>query len=188
MQGLTLQIRGLDGGPDLLYQLDDGDAGTAQTIAAMREMAHAFAGHELVRVVAASVRASSVSLLQRMPGSSVRATDLAALFGWFKRRVRFCADPTTIELVQRPDELIGQIQAKGKACGDCDDASVLGAAILLALGHKPVFITVARGGNFAHVYWGARDAWGSVIPMDPQEFDQVGEEASGVTRRVVWEV
>lgn len=187
MNGLTLHIRG-DLGDDLWMALPPGDAGTEQTIDAMREIAHAYATHALVRVVAGSVRTDAVAIMARHALPRVSLAEYYALFNWFKRRVKFCEDPKSIELIQRPDELIRQVSTEGKACGDCDDASTLGAAILLALGHKPVFITVARGGNFKHVYWGVRDPVKGLIPLDPQEFDRVGDEADNVSRRRVWEV
>lgn len=190
MQGLTLRVMGDREGTHIDIPLSPGDEGTAQTIGVMRELAHQFSRSVLVRAVAAAVRATAASHRRGSPvAAQVQREELAALFAWFKRRVRFCRDPKGLELVRRPDHQIANMRGGRTVEGDCDDASVLGAAILLALGMRPVYITIARDyGDFEHVYWGARLADGSLVAMDPQEFDRPGEEAQGVVRKRVWDV
>jgi len=186
MQGLTLRIMGDADGKVLEIPLPPGDAGTEETVKVMRAMAREFARSPWVRAVAASVRKTASD---DTGGGLNKVAELVALFAWFKRRISFCRDPRGVELVRRPDHQIQAMRGNQRTCGDCDDASVLGAAILLAMGYAPVFVTVSRdNGDFEHVYWGVSTGPGHYIAMDPQECDAPGDEAPGVVRRKVWEV
>ena len=73
---------------------------------------------------------------------------------YVKRKVRYVKDPSNIEYLQDPVDLIKQIQA-GTAQGDCDDQALLTAALLLSVGHDPKFRAVRYEtvvGNYNHIY------------------------------------
>lgn len=195
MNGLTLRIMGDAPGSVLEIPLAPGDAGTEQTISVMRTMAHEFTKSRWVKAVAAKLRADVYKRVRDLAlgvGAQhglIQSAELDALFAWFKERIAFCKDPAGIELVRRPDHQIRAMQGGRQACGDCDDASVLGAALLLVLGYSPVFVTISRDqGAYAHVYWGIYAGPGTYIAMDPQHFNAPGEEAQDVARRRVWRV
>jgi Transglutaminase-like superfamily len=112
--------------------LQPGDAGTEDTLLAMREMAHA-----------------SVPVLPPwLP------TDAGAIHDWLAAHVRFRADPIDRETVESPAAMLDQVMRQGVAYGDCDDLAVLAAGLGLRAGLVPRFRVVAfdRYGPYAHVW------------------------------------
>lgn len=135
-------------------KLPRGDEGVDRTIAAMIALAHEGATDPLVRSYAAAIQAHG-------PGR------VYELYDWLRRRFAFRRDIRGVEHVREPRVLLMQAP---RMQGDCDDLATLAAALLLAMGERPVFIVMARraGGNFEHVFYGIiRDR--KVIPFDPQE-------------------
>lgn len=56
----------------------------------------------------------------------------------------FRRDPVGIELVKTPQRLLTEYRSAGIMVGDCDDASVLIASLLAALGYRSSFVVVQR--------------------------------------------
>lgn len=66
---------------------------------------------------------------------------------WVEANVRYVRDVAGVEVVQTPAQTV-ESQA-----GDCDDACCLIGALLLALGHRVAFVTVAfASGEYSHVF------------------------------------
>lgn len=68
---------------------------------------------------------------------------------------RFLRDPKNVELLQAPRVLLDTIGENGYVRGDCDDAAILGAALVKAVGLRARFVVVGwRGsfGPFSHVW------------------------------------
>jgi len=100
----------------------NGEPGTAQTIALMRQLIDsALSDPSFIRFATDLVR-------------SVQAFDdigeAEALYNWVHRHIRFTEDPVTKEKLYPPQELL-KIRA-----GDCDDISMLLGAFLLAVGYR----------------------------------------------------
>ncbi len=174
--------------------LADGNAGTAQTVRLMRRLIdQALNNPEFVRFAVDLVR-------------NVAAYDdfgeVFALFSWVQQNIRYTKDPVTKEKLYPPMELL-KIQA-----GDCDDISMLLAALAIALGYPARLVTVAANtsapDDFSHVYtevelppgsgkWVAVDAArpGSAFGLQPQTYfhkkawsliDDSSQDIAGCTR------
>ncbi len=97
-------------------------------------------------------------------------------------RVTFRRDPVGFERIRHPVRMVREINGNGWTQGDCDDLAVYAAAVLLALGRRPVFLVMARDeGAFEHVYYGELEG-GQLIPYDPQEGYPAGTQAPAVRR------
>jgi len=91
-----------------------GDEATLQTVALIRRAIVEGSQNWKVRQCALGiVRAAGVR-------AKDYAGELCALYAWCAQRLRYTRDPSTAELVQTPEVLLGQIEAEG-AGGDCDD-------------------------------------------------------------------
>jgi len=126
----------------------EGINGNIDTIKFMKKVARLRSGHPLLRKLATSI------LLQANIPSMHYVDEALAIGDFVKAHVRYVRDPDDIEYLQDPLDLIKQIE-KGEAQGDCDDMSLLTAALLLSIGHQPKFRAVRyRGamGNYNHIY------------------------------------
>lgn len=133
----TLQRR--PGAPTSLKAIPPGRAGVRATLRAMaglvqREQAE----YELIR--------KARELVQHLPEKAWEA-QARVIFFFVRDRVRYVHDPLYVETIAGPLETL-----KTRA-GDCDDKSVLAAALLQAIGHPARFVAVAFDGNpFSHVF------------------------------------
>ncbi|GIU80927.1 MAG: hypothetical protein KatS3mg005_4165 [Bryobacteraceae bacterium] len=133
---------------------DDDEAATAQTIALMAHYVRQDSRSPIVRRAAAEAA-------EQAKGKDVPAL-AAAVWRWIRARVRFVADsvpasaltnkPELAELLIRPVDLL----TMPDPAGDCDDQSMLCAAMLRALGVETAFRTVAADPAqpqfYSHVY------------------------------------
>ena len=122
-----------------------------------------------------------------------------AIYDTLAAKVTFQPDPSRLEYLRHPDGMLYDLAMKGRATtrasfahtGDCDDMAMMGCALLLAAGLRPVLITVAIAvsprDRFVHVLFGYIADGGRVVPMDPQEKFAFGTMATP-TRAKVWEV
>ena len=155
------------------------DHQTAQTIAAMFAMTEDTDRRQLAHRVA-------VLLASRLPQKDFLA-QLRAVYNFIGERVRFKRDTFNAEHLRHPDQLLAEIIETGSTAADCDDAAMLGAALVRALGMRPVF-TMKRHPltPFEHVYFGA-ELDGQIVPMDPQERTPFGQHTPPMTSiRRVW--
>lgn len=56
------------------------------------------------------------------------------ILAWLRDYTVFVKDPDGVELLRAPLVMLGTIDARGVAAGDCDDIAMLGAAMCLAVG------------------------------------------------------
>ena len=75
--------------------------------------------------------------------SREQATLARAVRAWCDRRFRYVRDPQRVELLQSPARLLQEIAADGYFAGDCDEASILTAALCCAIGIRCEFHAVS---------------------------------------------
>jgi transglutaminase-like putative cysteine protease len=120
-----------------LQGISDGPVGAMQTITAMRQMVQ-----DAVRDPSQGVRSLALQII----GDAGYVGQVRAIQLWVQSNIRYVQDPPDLELVQTPQKTL-QWRA-----GDCDDQSVLVAALLTSIGHPCQFIAVGfAGGPLAHV-------------------------------------
>jgi hypothetical protein len=68
-----------------------------------------------------------------------------------RERLRFTRDGFKVETLKTPQRMLQEIASYKKFVGDCDDASILVATLLLAVGHQPAFQVLGRGKVPHHV-------------------------------------
>ena len=156
------------------YRVEDlaaGKAGTAQTLQQMRALAIDAVTQYPV------VRAQAIALLRDLYATG--PADLARAVEAFVRQHVTLVDEYE-ELLQHPVVMLQMIKMRGAATGDCDDAAVLAAALLLSVGIKVRFKAVwpdPGTGGFQHVFmeyklgerWVALDPTISHAPVYPGE-------------------
>lgn len=153
----------------LRSHLSSGKRGTAETVAIMARLAMGEWGarSERIRNLALAVVRSREVAAKDYRG------EIEAVHTWIQKNIRYTRDPVGQETVQTPEYTAFINQA-----GDCDDFSVLEAALLGALGHPTRFVTIGFTPTaFSHVYLevNVRGDW---IALDPIMADKpVGWEA-----------
>jgi hypothetical protein len=142
----------------ILLPLDNGDVGSAQTLAAMRSLVEQAQASQIVQ-------AAVTQALDGTPEKNANA-EAAALVGWLRAHYRYQNDPVNVELVRDPRYALRQIQLSGTFAGDCDDASTLLAALLETAGYSTRFVLQGEAGqDFQHVLVEA-DLDGTWTPID----------------------
>lgn len=122
-----------------LEAIPDGPAGTRETLKRMRDAV-------LQYKTAPAVRAQAVAIAQ-----PVRSKDWAgearAVQRWVQTNIRYVRDVRGVETLQAPDYTL-QVRA-----GDCDDHSMLVAALLESIGHPTQLVAGGRlPGRYVHVW------------------------------------
>lgn len=119
------------------FTLAEGDAGTEQTIAVMRDLVQRGVAHPLVRRTA-------VEIARTVPPGDLNAI-ARAVRRWLQDHVHFVYDPMNIEHVTAPDILLNECTVRYFTTGDCDDIAVLGAALAGAVGVQSRFVVLGFG-------------------------------------------
>lgn len=171
------QPRGM--GLALRAPLACGDAGIEQTIGVMRQLIdEALADPDFVN--------TAVRVVSSAPAHD-EIGELEAIYSYVAQNVRFTKDPVTKEKLYPPQELL-KIGA-----GDCDDISMLTAALLMAVGYPARLVTVAASGGapgeFSHVYCEAEvpPGSGNWIPLDSARPDSAfGLAPAHYSRKRAW--
>jgi transglutaminase-like putative cysteine protease len=115
-----------------------GNAGIRQTLRRMAAIARGYKTAPLVRETALKV-------LGRVPEKNWRA-ECAALLAYVQEHVKYVRDVLGVETLQTP------VQTLRLRRGDCDDQSMLLAALLMSVGHPARFVAVGSETNtFCHV-------------------------------------
>jgi transglutaminase-like putative cysteine protease len=133
--------------------IPDGDAGIEQTVRWMKALVHGAGG-----VRSPEVRQAALLAVR---GVERGQHEIDSIFQWVKDNIEFRGEYG--ETLQEP-----RITLRYQA-GDCDDQSMLMAAMLASLGYQTRFRTVALAGEqeFSHVYAEVRDKQtGQWIPVD----------------------
>jgi len=118
----------------------DGIKGTSETIKQMWSFVDKATGDETLILISTDIAKSAAFEKDYLR----RAT---ALFNWVKKTIAYFPDPHYKELVQDPFFTIA------RGAGDCDDHTVLLAAMAQSIGYPVRFKTIGRSMNeFKHVY------------------------------------
>jgi hypothetical protein len=163
---------------------EDDETTTAQTIGVMSELARRDSTSPTVR------RATTAAIA----GAPDKESAAAAIHRWIRRTVHFVQDatlagfdpnPEEAEVLVRPIDLL----AMPKPSGDCDDFSMLAAAMLAAAGIGSAFKTVAADSSpdYSHVYVVALLPSGAV-PLDASHGPFLGWEAPAKGKTKVWPI
>lgn len=108
--------------------------------------------------------------------------EISALFDWVKRKIRYTKDIYKVELLHSARRML-ELRA-----GDCDDITVLLAAMLESTGHPVRLVIVGRDPNrkhlFSHIYLETlyRDRW---IPLDATMTKPVGWAPNAPTKKII---
>jgi transglutaminase-like putative cysteine protease len=164
----------------------DDETATGQTIAAMYDYSSADAADAQVQAVAAECTA----------GRHEQAQQLAGIFEWLRRNLRYVEDkqlaffrptPDDAEVLIRPADLVRMEHPQG----DCDEYSMCARSLMLACGIPAAFVTVEADedvhGAYSHVYVIAYSDRGPV-PFDaiPATRRGLGYEVTPTGKRRVW--
>lgn len=126
-----------------LIPLSGGIAGTEETIIYMQRLA--LQGSRLEKL-----RGLAEHLVRSLPARDY-AAEAVAVENWVRAHLRFTRDGLLTETLKTPERMLNEVAAYSIFTGDCDDASILVAALLLALGHAPAFQVLGRGKMPHHV-------------------------------------
>ena len=156
-----------------------GEAGTAQTIARMRQLVdEALHDPSIVRL--------AKDIVRNVPAFD-EAGEAQAIYNWVSTHIRFTKDVVNKELLYAPTDLLKV------GAGDCDDISMLMATLLMAIGYPARMVTVAANATapdqFSHVYVEAEVPAGSGqwIAMDAARPDSMfGFEPPVYSRKRAW--
>ncbi len=166
---------------------DNDEANTAQTIARMAQYAREDSQNPIVRRAAYEAIGSERN----------ERSQAEAVHGWIRAHVRFIedaelaqgvsSDPHQAEVLIRPVDLLTMPRPEG----DCDDFSMLCAAMLRALGIRAWFKTVAAAvedpEHYSHVYVVA-DVPGGPLPLDCSHGAYPGWEVQRAGKARLWPV
>lgn len=156
-----------------------GDAGVSQTVDVMRSLIdQSMADAQFLRLA---------SDIVRRVASYDDLGEAQAIYSWVKSHIRFTKDPLTKETLFPPMELLK------RGAGDCDDISMLMAALDMAVGLPARLVTVAGNPNspeqFSHVYVEVEAPVGSDnwVPQDAARAGaRFGQEPPHYFRKKAW--
>lgn len=122
-----------------LSHIPNGNAGTRATLKIMARIARTYRK-------APAVRELALSLVKNLPPKKW-SLEARAIHNYVRDNIRYTRDIAGCETLQTP------IQTLRVQQGDCDDKSVLVAALLGAIGHPVRFVAVGSEKNiFTHVF------------------------------------
>lgn len=163
--------------------LAGGDAGTWQTVDAMRRLVYLAAADPVVR-------AWGVAIVRELQPRDYWS-QAHAIRGFLRERVQFLDDPVGVELVHAPRKLLDDIEARYWTVGDCDDVATLAAALGAVVGLPSRFVLLAFGAPdapFAHVFtelWAAVPGGGTWVELDTTTQMPQHERAALISRRQI---
>lgn len=148
-------------------------AGTGHTVEAMERLARGRRGE-----LSVALRFVLEDII-RYVNPRDQLSLLAALYNWFDRHYHFVKDPKGREQVKDPVRILAEIIRKGRAVGDCDDASTFLTASSRALGNEARLVRTgfrdptpeqqmgSEAGRYSHVLSVSYDQYGRPIVIDP---------------------
>jgi hypothetical protein len=164
--------------PSQTFVIDDGDAGTAQTVSRMYQQIYE-------GMKDGGVNAQAIAIVN---AANVRPYDFSgqrrAIFNWVAKNIRFVRDPSMgVEMVRTAPETLRVLG------GDCDCMTVLTGALLATIGNHVRITTVeSQPGNpdFSHVFLEVLDGdkWVAADPARPGARYARGPET--YARRFAW--
>jgi hypothetical protein len=130
---------GIDSTPSRVLSIPDGAAGIARTL----EIMAGVVGEYRVDV---SLRELATDVVRDCPGKD-ESCEVEAVQAYVRNTVRYQKDVNDVETIQTPDYTLKL------GAGDCDDQSILVAALLECLGYPCGFEAIGpEAGDFRHVY------------------------------------
>jgi len=157
-----------------LQALPDGVAGVKQTLALMVKLARAGKDTWPVRQLAEQIIGNVKQ--------KAYLDEVKAVHEYVRDHIRYTRDIRGTETVATPEQTIS------RRLGDCDDKSLLVAALLEAIGHPTRFVAVGREPmDFCHVLVETRigQKW---ISVETTENVPVGWYPAGMPYRLVYHV
>ena len=153
-----------------LFQVMENVRTPRQTVEVMRTLARRAAHSPFVRCTAEDI-------LRCVPENNP-ARESAALYDYVRLGVRYTGDIDNLETLKTPEYLITEIETMGTGTGDCDDMSLLLAALLVTSGYRCRFVLGTSwwndSGESNHVYVQyfnpLSQSWVSLDPIIKDEF------------------
>jgi len=147
-----------------IVQAPDGMPGVEHTLQRMRDLVRS--GR-----VDPAVRGTALTLIALLPEHD-RAGEINALFEFVRDRIRYVPDVLDVETLATAGTTLAT------AAGDCDDKSVLLAALLESIGIATQFMATGYASPtwFDHVYVRALLPSGEWLALDPTEPHAAGWE------------
>ncbi len=122
-----------------LMGISDGVNGVRETLALMRRLVRTYRTSPVIRQLATDI----VGGTQQKNGGA----EIAAIQNWVRNNIRYTMDVNGVETIQTPEALLTSMH------GDCDDQSMLVAALAESIGYSTRFAAVAFSpDNFEHVF------------------------------------
>ena len=144
--------------PQVKLQIAQGQQGTRQTLQLMAKLVRQGRENGQVRQLA----------LQLVKGLAQKdyLGEAKKIHEFVRDKIRYVRDPNKIEALHTVEQLLVQRQ------GDCDDKSILVAALLEAIGHKTRLVAIGFNRGFCHVYpeVNIRGTWYAVETTEPWQF------------------
>ncbi len=123
--------------PGVLIDIPDGPEGTRVTLAIMARLARA--GKITMRQLAEQITASAPEKAWYQQAELIH--------NFVRDKIRYVMDPDGLEMLRSPEKTLEA------GNGDCDDKSILEAALLISIGHPARFVAIAlEPDNFCHVF------------------------------------
>lgn len=157
--------------PSRIYTIPGGVAGVRATLAIMQKLTRE--GRKDPGVIAVAEQ-----VIRDCPANDTRC-EIGKLFYWVKTKIRYMRDIRDVEKINTPERTLRV------GTGDCDDMSVLLAALLEASGNKTKFLVVGlESGEYEHVFVQVRlgAGWLSLDPTVKQA--TLGWVPPNITRRM----
>lgn len=131
-----------------------------KTLRDMRELVRKARSDPRVYMLARDIAARTNSRDQKVLARALRR--------WASDRFRYVRDPISVELLSSPTQMIDQIMRAGYMAGDCDEASILTAALLNGAGIPCEFHAVSFSPErpLSHVFTVAKPDGARPIEMD----------------------
>lgn len=180
MSGFDLQTIGLEAAPPIHVEPY---TGTDRTVQAMETLAAGPRGEQAI-----PLRLVIEDVIRYIPARD-KLSQIAAIYYWFDRHYTFVPDPFKVEYVKDPMRMLAEIAHKGRAVGDCDDASTFFLAAPRTIGIQTRLVRTGfrkpmggRQPSLTHVLAVARDQHGHGIVLDPVAGVRTSEMLGRITR------
>lgn len=165
--------------PVVSLPLNDGDRGTAETIARIRKLVHQGMTDQFInRTAIGIVRAAGIQQFDFVG-------EIKAIYEWVKQNIRFTKDIAGVETLRTAREIL-LVRA-----GDCDDInSILLSSLLGTIGHDVRLVTISSDPDaprvFSHIYIEV-EMGGQWVPLDSARRDPAfGRGPHSYFRKRIW--
>lgn len=121
-------------------------------------------------------------------------SEVAAIYYWCLKNIRYMRDPVHVEYVQSPHVLLSPSpadRAAGRRAGqdDCEALATTIAAMCMSVGNPCQFVTISMdGGGFHHVFAVSRIRNGVKVVLDPVPGPEVSTMLRRTVRHQVWPI